>query len=148
MQAALPPGCTLATLRYDVNLDPAVQGVAVGQFDLVVAVNTVHLAQDVVAALAHLRSLLAPSGALVFGELVRPSPTAPVHLELPFTMLEAYRRAPNVEGIRQRPGFMSAAGWTLALRLAGFTEVALLPAELEYCAQVYPGFYCAAITAR
>ncbi len=148
VQAALPPGCTLATLRYDVNLDPAVQGVAVGQFDLVVAVNTVHLSQDVVAALAHLRSLLAPGGALVFGELVRPSPTAPVHLELPFTMLEAYRRAPNVEGIRERPGFISAAGWTRALRLAGFTEVTLLPAELDYCAQIDPGFYCAAITAR
>lgn len=148
VQAALPPGCGLATLRYDVNLDPASQGVARGQFDLVVAVNTVHLAQDTVQALAHLRTLLAPGGALVLGELVRPQPLAPVHLELPFTMLEAYRRAPLADGIRLRPGFMSFTGWTRAARDAGFVTVSLLPAELEYCAQVYPGFYCAAITAR
>ncbi len=148
VQAALPPGCGLATLRYDVNLDPASQGVARGQFDLVVAVNTLHLAQDTVQALAHLRTLLAPGGALVLGELVRPQPLAPVHLELPFTMLEAYRRAPLADGIRLRPGFMSFTGWTRAARDAGFGTVSLLPAELEYCAQVYPGFYCAAITAR
>jgi SAM-dependent methyltransferase len=148
VQAALPSGCGLATRLYDVNLNPASQGVAPGQFDLVVAVNTLHLAQDPVDALAHLRMLLAPGGALVLGELVRPSPLAPVHLELPFAMLEAYRRAPLAEGIRQRPGFMSFTGWRQALQQAGFGGISLLPNELERCAEVYPGYYCAAITAR
>jgi len=148
VQASLPPGCGLATMRYDVNLDPASQSVPAGQFDLVVAVNTLHLAQDPVQALAYLRGLLSPGGAVVLGELVRPTPLAPVHLELPFAMLEAYRRAPLAAGIRQRPGFMSFAGWRQALQEAGFGEVSLLPENLEHCAQVYPGYYCAAITAR
>jgi SAM-dependent methyltransferase len=147
-QAAVPAGCAFESRRYDVNLSPDEQGMSGRNFDAIVAVNTLHLADDVVLALRRLRSLLAPHGAIVLGELVRPDRTAGVHLELPFCLLEAYRRPPSEGEIRPRPGFLAWDGWRKALAVAGYAEVALLPADLDRCVEAYPGFYCAAITAR
>ena len=147
VQQALPPGCELASMRFDINLDPGGQGLEPGRFDVVFGVNTAHLAHDLLGTLSNLRGLLRPGGALVLGELLRPGPDAAVHLELPFTLLEAYRQAPLVPGIRPRPGFMSARGWVRALEAAGFSRITVLPALIERCAEVYPGFYAGAITA-
>ncbi len=133
--------------RYDIDRDPSEQGIGDQRFDVVAAVNTLHLATDPVLALQRLGSLLAPGGTLVLGELVRPAGDRGVHLELPFTLLEAYRRAPLVDGIRTRPGFMTAAGWREGLARAGFDHVDLLPARLDECVAAYPGFYSVAITA-
>lgn len=146
--AAAPPGCVFESRRYDVNLSPDEQGVSERGFDAIMAVNTLHLADDVVLALRRLRSLLAPRGVIVLGELVRPDRTAGVHLELPFCLLEAYRRPPSEQGIRLRPGFLAWDGWRRALEAAGYADVRLLPADLGRCVEAYPGFYCAAITAR
>lgn len=147
-QAAAPPRCVFESRRYDINLSPDEQGLSGRSFDAIVAVNTLHLADDVVLALRRLRSLLAPRGAIVLGELVRPSQTAGVHLELPFCLLEAYRRPPSEQGIRSRPGFLAWEGWRRALEAAGYADVSLLPKDLGSCVEAYPGFYCAAITAR
>jgi SAM-dependent methyltransferase len=148
VQQLLPAGCDFSSLRFDINQDPTAQGLQVGQFDLAFGVNTLHLAHDLLGTLTNLRELLRPGGALVVGELLRPGPDAAVHLELPFTLLEAYRNAPLLPGIRPRPGFMSARGWVRALEAAGFSEITLLPAQIERCAEIYPGFYSGAITAR
>lgn len=148
VQQALPAGCELASMRFDINLDPAGQGLEGGQFDLAFGVNTLHLAQDLLATLRNLRGLLRPAGALIVGEALRPGSDAVVHLELPFTLLEAYSDAPLIAGIRPRPGFISARGWVRALEVAGFSQITLLPAQIERCAEIYPGFYSAAITAR
>jgi SAM-dependent methyltransferase len=148
VQAALPEGCELHTQRYDIDLAPERQGLEGTTFDIVFAVNTLHLARDLVATLRWARSLLRPGGALVIGELLRPSPAAGVHLELPFTLLEAYSAVPLLAGIRPRPGFLAEVGWRAALERAGFTEVSLLPANLARCVEAYPGFYCGALTAR
>jgi SAM-dependent methyltransferase len=147
VQQALPPGCEFASMRFDINLDPAGQGLEPGRFDVVFGVNTAHLAHDVLRTLAGLRALLKPGGVLVLGEVLRPTANAPVHLELPFTLLEEYGHAPLLEGIRPRPGFMSARGWLRALESAGFTRTSVLPAQIERCAEVYPGSYAGAITA-
>ncbi|MDD5562683.1 MAG: class I SAM-dependent methyltransferase [Thermoanaerobaculaceae bacterium] len=148
VQRALPAGCECRALRFDINLEPAAQGLDGARFDVVFGVNTLHLAHDLAATLANLRALLAPGGAIVVGELLRPSPIAPVHLELPFTLLDEYGRVPLSDGIRERPGFMSAQGWTRALAAAGFREVTVIPAQIERCAAIYPGFYCGAVAAR
>jgi SAM-dependent methyltransferase len=147
VREALPGGCELASTRFDINLDPVGQGLTPGTFDLAFGVNTLHLAHDLLTTLANLRALLRPGGALVVGELLRPGPEAAVHLELPFTLLEAYRQAPTIPGIRLRPGFMSAQGWVRALETAGYSEISVLPAQIERCTEVYPGFYSGAITA-
>ena len=147
LRSLLPPECELSATRYDINLGGAEQGFEDAQFDLVFGVNTLHLAHALAPCLSALRRLLRPGGALVAGELIRPTPDAPVHLELPFTLLEDYRRTPSDDGLRVRPGFVSAQGWRRALAEAGFHDVRVVPANLEACAAIYPGFYCGALVA-
>jgi SAM-dependent methyltransferase len=147
-RAAAPEGCDVSSAKFDINLDPAAQGLELGACDLVLGVNTLHLARDLPRTLAGLRGLLRPGGALVIGELLRPTLDGPVHLELPFTLLAEYRDTPPIPGIRTRPGFMGARGWVRALGNAGFNRITVLPARIERCAEIYPGFYSGAITAR
>ncbi|MFN3413419.1 MAG: class I SAM-dependent methyltransferase, partial [Thermoanaerobaculum sp.] len=123
----LPEGCQLEARPYDIELSPEEQGLSGALFDAVFAVNVLHLASDAVLALQRLRTVLAPGGALILGELIRPSFHAPVHLELPFLLLKSYQQAKNQDGIRSRPGFLCQEGWQNALRAAGFTEVTVLP---------------------
>jgi SAM-dependent methyltransferase len=146
VKANVPQGCEVCAKSLDINVDPSVQGIT-DEHDVVFAVNTVHLAQDLVPTLARLRSLVAPGGHLVIGELVRPWPRPGVHLELPFTLLEAYRNVSVGDGVRSRPGFMTLGEWRTALERAGFSSVSVLPAQIERCVERYPGFYGGAITA-
>jgi SAM-dependent methyltransferase len=148
VQAAAPAACEVRGARYDINRSPEEQELVPGAFDLIFGVNTLHLARDLVRSLAWLRSLLAPGGALVLGELVRPAGGRGVHLELPFALLDSYRQHPVDGEIRTRAGFLTAGSWGRALERAGFGEVAMLPAQLARCVERYPGFYCGAFTAR
>jgi hypothetical protein len=43
---------------------------------------------------------------------------------------------------------MSAGGWTRALEAAGFDGITVVPAQIERCTAIYPGFYCGALSAR
>jgi len=81
----------------------------------------------------------------VFGELIRPI-HGTVHLELPFTLLEAYRQV-DLRRDETTPRVHDREGWRTALRRAGFSDVRLLPAQLERCVEEYPGFYCGAFVA-
>jgi hypothetical protein len=146
VKAAAPAGCEVVSRSFDINLDAGAQGLG-GQYDAVFAVNTAHLAQELVPTLLRLRSLVAPGGNLVIGELVRPGGRPGVHLELPFTLLEAYRNVRVGDGVRTRPGFLTLDQWRAALLQAGFAAVSVLPAQIERCVERYPGFYGGAITA-
>jgi len=148
VQSALPPGCALEAKKLDIDLEPAEQGVERGSFDLVFGVNTLHLARRLVPTLERLGGLLKPGGALVLGEVMRPSATNTVHLELPFALLEGYAHAETDEEVRPEPGFLTVSQWCRAMGAAGLAGITLLPAAIERCAALYPGFYCAAITGR
>jgi SAM-dependent methyltransferase len=141
-----PKGCEVEGRSYDINLPPQAQGLE-GQFHAILAVNVLHLARDLVSCLRSLASLLLPGGVLVLGELLRPGPQTPVHLELPFLLLESYRLT-GQDALRPQPGFLHLEGWRQALEVAGYALVSLLPAQLPRCQEAYPGFYCAALTAR
>lgn len=147
-QAALPPATAFGAFRYDINEPPAAQGVEPRQYDLIVAVNTVHLARDLTVTLTMLRSLLADGGALVLGELIRPASTGAVHLELPFSLLSSFRETAAASAGRRPAGFLPEAMWRDALHAAGFRRISTLPKSLAACAERYPGFYAAAFTAR
>ena len=51
--------------RLDLERDPGSQGLATGSFDVAIAGNALHAANDAAAALAGLASLLVPGGALL-----------------------------------------------------------------------------------
>lgn len=144
--AALPPGCRLTSARADINqpLDPEL---VEGDVHAILAVNTLHLARDLVGCLARLRDHLLPGGFLVLGELIRP-PDGAVHLELPFTLLADYYTLPLDPELRPRPGFLTETQWRAALHEAGFTRVSMVPARLSECLDQYPGFYSGALVAE
>lgn len=148
IRAALPAGCELDARRFDINADPGEQDLGDERFDAVFAVNTLHLARDLTRTLRSLAALLAPGGALVIGELMRPTPLGAVHLELPFTLFDAFHQVILNPDVRPRPGFLAASGWRHALAAAGLGRVSLLPANLARCAALYPGFYCGVLTAE
>ena len=55
----------LRTARFDVTEDPADQGLKLGGFDVVLASDALHAADEPALALAHARALLAPGGWLL-----------------------------------------------------------------------------------
>lgn len=147
VRAAAPEGCVVTSKVLDINQLPSLQTLEAEPFDAVVSVNTLHLASDLLGSLASIRALLRPGGVLVLGELVRPAGDGAVHLELPFTLLGAYRDVPLIEGVRPRPGFLTLDGWREALRRAGYTRIEVIPATLDQCPEVYAGFYAGALVA-
>ncbi|MDX0647513.1 KR domain-containing protein [Sinorhizobium medicae] len=58
---------------FDITRDPEAQGVAEGSFDVVVALDALHATGDTAGALCTAQRLLAPGGAVVAIETIRPS---------------------------------------------------------------------------
>ncbi|WP_433498983.1 SDR family NAD(P)-dependent oxidoreductase [Sphaerimonospora sp. CA-214678] len=101
----------------DLDADPVEQGLTAGEFDLVVAADSLHLARDLPAALRHLSILLAPDGRLLITEQHR------VGTLLPF--LGVQEEFWDFADGHLRPGspLLSREGWRKVLAEAGYTEV-------------------------
>jgi acyl transferase domain-containing protein/NADPH:quinone reductase-like Zn-dependent oxidoreductase/acyl carrier protein len=102
----------------DIDRPPAEQGVAEGAFDLVVAVNVLHLSADVTAALDHARSLLAPGGLLLAAEPHRLGALLPV-----FGLLTDFWRFTDRD-VRPDSPLLPREQWSGLLVDAGFTAIA------------------------
>lgn len=108
--------------RYDINLGPDVQGQKRYDYDLVLAVNVLHDAQDLEASLRHIGRLLRPGGVLVVLEATRNS-------------LLQLITAGFLEGFSDFADFRKEQGlplvgvndWTHSLENAGLTPMAVLP---------------------
>jgi hypothetical protein len=82
-----------------------------------------HVARDLAATLAEVRAALAPGGALVISECVRPFAGRPVYVELAFNLLASFRDPVLVPGWRPNGGFLTPEQWTQALAANGFRDV-------------------------
>ncbi|NDK36498.1 non-ribosomal peptide synthetase/type I polyketide synthase [Rhodovulum sulfidophilum] len=103
----------------DIGQDPEGQGVAPGTADIAVAVNVLHAAPDIDAALAHTAALLAPGGFLILDELT----SADCLSEISTGLL-----IPSVtDARREGQPFMTPEGWRAALEAAGFEDIRILP---------------------
>ena len=122
-------------------------GVAPGTFALVYGVNVLHVARDLAATLAEVRAALAPGGALVIAECVRPFAGRPVYVELAFNLLASFRDPVLVPGWRPNGGFLTPEQWTEALAANGFTDVQVYP-DIGAIRETFPQFVVAAVTAR
>ena len=137
----------LAFAALDIDVPFAAAGIAPGSVALVYAVNVLHVARDLAATLAEIRTALQPGGALVFAECVRPRDGMPLHEELVFNLLERFR-APRLDPAwRPNGGFLTPAQWRAALTANGFGDVAVLP-DIDAIRDAYPSFVVAAIIAR
>jgi SAM-dependent methyltransferase len=140
------PGVPLSFGRIDMDRPFAEAGVEDGAFSLVYGVNTLHVASDLEFTLAEVRRTLAPGGALVLSECVRPFPGRPVYVEFLFNLLEAFRSPRLVEPWRPNGGFLTPEQWTAALEACGFRAVTVYP-DIARIREVRPAFVVAAITA-
>jgi SAM-dependent methyltransferase len=131
----------------DINVPWSTQGVASGEFDMVYAVNVMHVAKDLLFTLEEARSALAPTGWLVIGECLRPYPNQPIYPELMFQILESFTDVRIDPVFRPNPGFLTAAEWVNALGCAGFERAEVAP-DLDRIRQLYPHFFTGAIAGR
>ncbi len=104
----------------DVEQPPQEQGYPAHGYDVVVAVNMLHVTRNMGETLEHVRSLLAPGGLLLIWEITRPTPDFDVTYGLLMNPVEDGKRS-------QSNPFLSGSEWVDALRAHGFARVAILP---------------------
>jgi len=93
------------------------QGYSKHSFDVVIAVNVLHVVRNIGEALDNVRSLLAPEGLLFIWEITQP--------QLLFDVADGLLMNPVEDaGRSQGNPFLSQEQWLEALRSHGFTQVA------------------------
>ncbi len=140
------PETAFAFAHLDMNKPFAEAGVQAQAYALVHGVNTLHVATDLAFTLGEVRNALAPRGAVVISECVRPFPGQPVYVEFVFNLLEAFRRPVLDAGWRPNGGFLTPEQWTAALEANGFRDVRIVP-DIAVIRDVYPAFVVAAVSA-
>jgi SAM-dependent methyltransferase len=141
------PELPVEYVRLDMDRDFSEQGVPPGIADVVYAVNTVHIARDLNAALLRIRETLKPGGAAVFSECVRPFDGQPIYVEFVFNFLENFTGVTTDAATRPNHGFLTPDNWRRAFEKAGFETPEILP-DVEELARHYDAFFVAAVTAR
>ncbi len=141
------PGLPLTDQAYDIDHPPAGQGLPEAGFDLVFAVNVLHIARNLRASLQWLGSLLAPGGWLVAGECQRLFSQQTIPIELIFEQLRSFTQVELEPGVRSAHGFLTPEQWRQALAATGFADVVSVP-ELVQIREHYARFFSGALCAR
>ena len=142
--AAQYPDLPLEWSTLDLNLPWSAQGIGSGQFDLVYAVNVMHVSKNLLFSLEEARSSLSTDGWLVLGECVRPHDNQPMYPELIFQILDSFTNVETDPEIRPNPGFLTAEQWRRAFLRAGFKRTDVAP-DVERIREIYPHFFTGAI---
>jgi SAM-dependent methyltransferase len=141
------PDLALEWDALDINSPWDTQGVASGEFDLVYAVNVLHISKDLLFSLNQARSALKGDGWLVIGECLRPHANQPIYPELMFQILESFTEVQTDPEFRPNPGFLTATHWRRAFTRAGFQGVEVAP-DIDGIREIYPHFFTGAICAQ
>jgi SAM-dependent methyltransferase len=141
------PDLALEWDALDINSPWDTQGVASGDFDLVYAVNVLHISKDLLFSLNQARSALKENGWLVIGECLRPHANQPIYPELMFQILESFTEVQTDPEFRPNPGFLTANQWRRAFTRAGFECVDVAP-DIDGIREIYPHFFTGAICAQ
>jgi acyl transferase domain-containing protein len=108
------------TLNLEEN--PAAQGLAGKQFDVVVAANVIHATADLSVSLKHIRQLLAPGGLLVMLEVTAPERW----VDITFGLTDGWWRFTDTH-LRANYPLIKPRQWFDTLQQAGFASAAALP---------------------
>jgi SAM-dependent methyltransferase/acyl carrier protein len=107
----------------DIERPPTEQGYSTHCFDVVIAVNVLHVTRNMAQTLDHVRSLLAPGGFLLIWEITQP--------QIEFDMTDGLLMNPLEDEERSQGNpFLSKQQWEEALCERGFVEVVVL-SEIE-----------------
>jgi acyl transferase domain-containing protein/acyl carrier protein/ubiquinone/menaquinone biosynthesis C-methylase UbiE len=100
----------------DIEKPPIEQGYTIHSFDVVIAVNVLHVTSNINKTLEHVHSLLAPGGLLLLWEITQP--------QLNFDITDGLLMNPLEDAQRSRGNpFLSQKQWHEALISQGFAEV-------------------------
>jgi SAM-dependent methyltransferase len=138
------PGLPIEWSALNLDLPWSDQGINSGEFDLIYAVNVMHISRDLLFSLNEARSALASDGWLVIGECLRPYLNQPIYPELMFQILESFTNIQTDPEIRPNPGFLTAEHWRRAFTRAGFQRVEVAP-NIDRIREIYPHFFTGAI---
>jgi SAM-dependent methyltransferase len=138
------PDLPLEWGALDLNSQWQNQSEAAGEFDLLYAVNVLHISKDLLFSLNQARSALTGDGWLVIGECLRPYVNQPIYPELMFQILESFTDVHVDTDIRPTPGFLTADQWRRVFTRAGFERVEVAP-DIESIREFYPHFFTGAI---
>ena len=141
------PDLPLEWGALDINSPWDTQGIVSGQFDLVYAVNVLHISKDLLFTLNQARSALKDNGWLVIGECLRPNANQPIYPELMFQILESFTDVQTDPEFRPNPGFLTANHWRRAFTRAGFQGVEIAP-DIDAIREIYPHFFTGAVCAQ
>jgi SAM-dependent methyltransferase len=141
------PELPLQWAALDLNLPWDAQGVAPREFDLIYAVNVLHISKDLLFSLNQVRSTLANDGWLVMGECLRPYVNQPIYPELMFQILESFTGVQIDPAIRPTPGFLTADQWRRAFSQADFQDIDVAP-DVDAIRDIYPHFFAGAICGK
>jgi polyketide synthase PksN len=142
--AAQYPNLPLEWTTVDLDLPWSEQGIVSGEFDLVYAVNVMHVSKNLLFSLNEARSALAADGWLVLGECLRPYDNQPMYPELMFQVLDSFTDVETDPEFRPNPGFLTAEQWRRAFSRAGFPRTETAP-DVERIREIYPHFFTGAI---
>ena len=101
----------------DINRPFTEQGYSEGSFDLVIAVKSLHIAQDINTALENVRSLLAPGGMLLMWE--KTQQTLDIDMTWALLMSSSQKEERSLDNL-----YLSQEQWQKALQTNGFVEIA------------------------
>jgi len=138
------PGLPVEWSSLNLDLPWNNQGISSGEFDLIYAVNVMHISRNLLFSLSEARSALASDGWLVIGECLRPYFNQPIYPELMFQILESFTNVQTDPEIRPNPGFLTAEHWRRAFTRAGFQCVDVAP-NIDRIREIYPHFFTGAI---
>jgi SAM-dependent methyltransferase len=138
------PDLPLEWAALNLDLPWGTQGIKPGEFDLIYAVNVMHIAKDLLFSLNEARSALVNNGWLVIGECLRPYLNQPIYPELMFQILESFTNVQTDTEIRPNPGFLTAEQWRRAFTGAGFARAEVAP-DVDRIREIYSHFFTGAI---
>jgi acyl transferase domain-containing protein/acyl carrier protein len=106
----------------DVEQDPATQGFARHQFDMILAAHVLHATGDLSRSLSHIRQLLRPGGMLFLLEVTQPAPW----LDVSFGLSEGWWKFHDHD-VRPAYPLVSSDVWQSLLEGAGFPDTDAVP---------------------
>ena len=141
------PDAPFSFAKLDIDQPFSHAGIAPASCTMIYGVNVLHVAHDLAATLAEIRTALTPNGTLVISECVRPFEKRPVYVEFVFNLLESFRSPVLVPDWRPNGGFLTPEQWRAALEANGFKDICFLP-DIAKVRDVIPAFVVAGISAK